>query len=111
MRLVDISDPQLIEHVRHVPADMPYVSDVDISVVALAMEQHALLLTDDLAVRLLALAHTVPVIGTIGILIRARLDGVIPVIKPLLDQLVETGFHLDPQGQVYREALQRTGES
>src|SRR5438128_3375019 len=93
VRLVDISDPQLIEHVRPVPADMPYVSDVDISVVALAMEQHAILLTDDLAVRLLALAHTVPVIGTIGILIRARLDGVIPAIKPMLDQLVEAGFH------------------
>jgi len=50
------------------------------------------------------------VIGSIGILIRARLDGVIPSLKSLLDQLIVAGFHLDPQGYVYREALQRVGE-
>lgn len=110
VRLVEISDPQRIEHLREMPADMPYMSDVDISVVALALEQQAILLTDDQAVRRLALAHGVAVIGSIGILIRARLDGVIPALKPLLDQLVAAGFHLDPHGQVYQEALKRAGE-
>jgi len=56
------------------------------------------------------MVHGVPVIGSIGILIRARLDGTIVALKPLLDQLIAAGFHLDPQGQVYREALQRVGE-
>jgi hypothetical protein len=28
----------------------------------------------------------------------------------LLDQLIAAGFHLDPQGHVYREALERVGE-
>jgi len=56
------------------------------------------------------MAHDVPVIGSIGILIRARLDDVIPALQPLLDQLITAGFHLDPQGHVYREALQRVGE-
>jgi predicted nucleic acid-binding protein len=54
-------------------------------VVALAMEQQVTLLTDDNGVRMLALAHHVPVIGSIGILIQARLDGVIPALTPLLD--------------------------
>jgi uncharacterized protein len=110
VRLVEISDPQRSEHLKDLPADMPYMSDVDISVVALALEQQAILLTDDHAVRRLALAHGISAIGSLGILIRARLDGVIPALKPLLDQLVAAGFHLDPQGQVYQEALKRVGE-
>ena len=79
-------------------------------VVALAIEQQVPLLTDDNGVRMLAMAYHVPVIGSIGIVIRARLDGVIPTLKPSLDQLIAAGFHLDPQGHVYREALQRVGE-
>ena len=79
-------------------------------VVALAIEQRTTLLTDDNGGRMLAMAQNVPVIGSIGILLRARLDGMIAALKPLLDQLIAAGFHLDPQGHVYREALQRVGE-
>jgi len=56
------------------------------------------------------MAQNVPVIGSMGIFIRTRLDGIVPALKPLLDQLIAAGFHLDPQGHVYREALQRVGE-
>jgi hypothetical protein len=34
-------------------------------------------------------------------LIRARLDGVIAALKPLLDQLIAAGFHLDPPRGTY----------
>jgi predicted nucleic acid-binding protein len=37
------------------------------------------------------MAHHVPVIGSIGVLIRARLDGVIPALQPVLDQLMWLG--------------------
>jgi predicted nucleic acid-binding protein len=110
VRIIELTDLSLIERIRQLPANIPPVSDVDIRVVALAIEQQITLLTDDNGVRLLAMAHHVPVIGSVGILIRARLDGVIPALKPLLDQLIAAGFHLDPQGQVYREALGRVGE-
>lgn len=43
-------------------------------------------------------------------LIQARLEGVITELKPLLDQLIAAGFHLDPQGQVYQDALKKVGE-
>jgi predicted nucleic acid-binding protein len=49
--------------------------------------------------------------GSIGLLIQARRDGIIPALKPLLDQLIAAGFHLNPQGQVYRDALQSVGEA
>jgi predicted nucleic acid-binding protein len=111
VRLVEITDPRLIEHVYQAASGVPPVSTVDVMVVAFAIEQRAALLTDDNAVSMLATAHGVPVIGSIGILIRARLDGVIVAVKPLLDPLIAAGFHLDPQSQVYREALQRVGET
>jgi hypothetical protein len=34
----------------------------------------------------------------------------IVALQPLLDQRIAAGFHLAPQGHVYREALQRVGE-
>jgi len=110
VRIVELSDHHLIDQVRHVPSGMPDVSDVDVRVLALAMEQHAIVLSDDGSLRLLAMAHGVPVIGSIGILVWARLDGVIPALKPLLDQLIASGFHLDPHGRVYQDALRRVGE-
>jgi uncharacterized protein len=110
VRLEALSDPNIINHVQQRSSEIPAVSDVDMRVLALAIEQHATLLTDDNALRLLAAANDIPVIGSIGILIRARLDGVLPALKPVLDQLVHGGFYLDPQGHIYREALQRVGE-
>jgi hypothetical protein len=47
VRVVEITDPSLIEQVRQVPSDIPAVSDVDMRVVALAIEQHTTLLTID----------------------------------------------------------------
>jgi predicted nucleic acid-binding protein len=111
VRLAEIKDHTIIDQLRQMSAEVPATSDVDILVLALALAQHAILLTDDHAVRTLVLAHGVPVIGSIGILISARLDGIIPTLKPFLDQLVKSGFYLDPQGQVYREALRRVGEN
>jgi uncharacterized protein len=110
VRLAELNDQKIINHVRQLGGEIPAVSDVDMLVLALAIEQRATLLTDDNAIRLLATTNDIPVIGSIGIFIRARLDGVIPALKPVLDQLVHGGFYLDPQGQVYREALQRVGE-
>ena len=110
VRLAALNDSNIINHVRQPSEEIPAVSDVDLLVLALAQEQRAILLTDDNTLRLLAAANGIPVIGSIGILVRARLDGVIPALKPVLDQLVQSGFYLDPQGHVYREALQRVGE-
>jgi predicted nucleic acid-binding protein len=111
VQVLEVGDADLLTRVRQAASNVPPVSAVDVMVVALALEQHATLLADDQAVRLLAMGHGVPVLGTIGIVLRARLDGVIPAVRPLLDQLIASGFHLDPQGQVYREALQRVGEN
>jgi predicted nucleic acid-binding protein len=106
----ELADHHLTDQVRHVPSGVSDVSDADVMVVALAIEQHAIMLSDDGSLRLLAMAHGVLVIGSIGIGVWARLDGVISALKPLLDQLIASGFHLDPHGRVYQDALRRVGE-
>ncbi len=65
---------------------------------------------DDAPLRRLALTEQLPLMGTVGVLVRARLDGRITTLQPLLEQLVRTGFRLDPAGPVYRDALTRVGE-
>jgi len=87
------------------------VGSQDVTVLALAIEQRLPLLSDDGPLRDLAKTRGKPVSGSIGILIQARLDGIIPALKPLLDQLIAAGFHLNPQGQVYRDALRSVGEA
>src|SRR5215471_9783061 len=44
VRITEITDPSLIEQVRQVPSEIPPVSEVDLRVVALAMEQEVTLL-------------------------------------------------------------------
>ncbi len=48
--------------------------------------------------------------GSVGILTQARLEGVVRKLKPLVDQLVAQGFHLDPKGRIYQDALRKVGE-
>jgi predicted nucleic acid-binding protein len=63
---------------------------------------------DDLAARNCAAVHKVPVIGTLGILLRAKIAGYIPTLKPEVDRLVCAGSMLSDQ--VIRVALELAGE-
>lgn len=63
---------------------------------------------DDGEARRCAAAVGVPMIGTLGILLRAKRRGLIEAVRPLTDRLQRSGFHLD-QSLVDR-LLVRTGE-
>lgn len=69
---------------------------------------HCLAGLDDRLARRLAEDLGLEVIGVIGILVKGKRAGLIPLVQPLLDQLRETGFRL--QDDVYREALHLAGE-
>ncbi len=80
------------------------------SVIAYALlHGHCLAGLDDRLARLLAEALGLKVIGVIGILVKSKRANLIPLVRPLLDQLRETGFRL--RDDVYLEALQLAGES
>lgn len=57
-----------------------------------AIEIGAALLADDRAARLHALTRGLVVIGTLGVLVRAKRIGLLPAIGPLVEQL-RTGGH------------------
>jgi predicted nucleic acid-binding protein len=62
--------------------------------IALALEIGAAeLLLDDLPARRLAVSLGVPVIGTVGLLLRAKKRNLIVEVRPLIDALHEQGFH------------------
>ena len=44
-----------------------------------------------------ATSRQLPVIGTVGLLLRARVQGLIPEVGVLLDQLQAAGFRIAPR--------------
>jgi len=63
---------------------------------------------DDRQARLLAGQLGLKVIGTLGVLIKAKTAGLVPSVGTLLGQLQRMGFHLAPE--VLAEALRLAGE-
>jgi predicted nucleic acid-binding protein len=79
--------------------------------IALAQElPSSLLLMDEAAGRDVAERLHLNLIGTTGILLRAQKSGIIPRLKPVLDDLVQHhGFRLSRK--IYKDALLEAGES
>jgi len=67
------------------------------------------LLMDDLDARRVALSRNLKIIGTIGILLVAKQQGLIPAIKDVLDNLIAEGKHIS--SRLYEEALLAAQES
>jgi predicted nucleic acid-binding protein len=66
--------------------------------IALAVELNASeVLLDDLPARRLASHLGLPVLGTLGILLRAKARGLVPQVRPLLQMLHEQDFRMSEQ--------------
>lgn len=79
------------------------------SAIALALEtpDNTIILDDNKARRIanqLGLSYT----GTIGVIVKAKLQGVIPSIKPVIAKIKETNFRLSPEIEL--QALKQAGE-
>ncbi|HRI20116.1 MAG TPA: DUF3368 domain-containing protein [Panacibacter sp.] len=87
------------------PADKNYQTIIEASVdkgeasaIALAVElADCLLIIDDLKGRKFAQQLGLTIIGTIGILVDAKLAGIIPSVKPLLTKIKTTNFRISDQ--------------
>jgi predicted nucleic acid-binding protein len=84
------------------------VDDGEAEAIALAAERRWRIVLDDRRARDVAQRMELKVIGTVGLLIRAKRAGLLPWIKPLLNELTEKGFHLSET--LKREALRLVGE-
>jgi predicted nucleic acid-binding protein len=64
--------------------------------IAIAHERRALLILDDALARRHATLLGVQCTGTLGVLLKAKAEGHLPRVAPLVDRLVNIGFYLDP---------------
>lgn len=79
------------------------------SAIALALElPQSTVILDDYKARKIAARLGVPVTGTIGIIIKAKLTGIIPAIRPLLEKIKHTNFRLSADLEL--QALLTAGE-
>jgi uncharacterized protein len=76
--------------------------------IALASEKNCLLISDDKQARTVATRLGVAVIGTVGVLIRAKQNGIISEVKPILDNLESNDFFISRA--LREEALKIAGE-
>lgn len=77
------------------------------SALALAIETpNSTVILDDYKARKIAQQLGLNYTGTIGVIIKAKLNGIIPSIKPILEKINATNFHLsaDIQLQALKEA-------
>jgi predicted nucleic acid-binding protein len=77
--------------------------------IALAKEQHTVLLVDEREARREAIRQCIAVIGSLRVLKGANDRGIIPEVKPALDDLVAAGMYVSDA--LYQRFLQETGEA
>jgi len=79
------------------------------SAIALALEMaNSTLILDDFKARKIAQNLVLVFTGTIGIIVKAKLNGVIPSIKPFLEKIKATDFRISFEIEI--QALKEAGE-
>ena len=79
------------------------------SAIALALETpNSVVILDDYKARRIAERLGITLTGTIGVIIKAKLNRVIPSIKPLLEKIKRTDFRLSDE--IETQALKEAGE-
>ncbi len=102
LHVVDLADP---ERVLFLSAS---VDAGEAEAIVLARELGLKIILDDLRARRLARRFELDVIGTLGILVRAKKQGILAHLGPLLAELEASGFHMTRE--LKEEALRQASE-
>ena len=79
------------------------------SAIALAHEiENKYLITDDMEARKLAVKLGFSIIGTLGVLLRAKQESYITLVKPFIEQMKQTDFRVSDD--LYQTVLRKAGE-
>ncbi len=70
------------------------IDDGEAEAIALSQEQHCRIILDDRQARRVGQDMGLRVIGTVGILILAKQRGILSTVKPVLQNLDDTGFYI-----------------
>ncbi len=100
---------QPVHNIALVKALQTQFGDGESEAMALAIELNELLVLDDKKARRIAHQIGIEIIGTVGVLLRAKTKGIISAIKPILDELNAVDFRISPA--LYQQALQLAQET
>lgn len=79
------------------------------SAIALAVEMNdCLLILDDYKARRLATSLQLKITGTFGVLIEAKLRGILPSVRPILEKIKQTDFRVS--SELEKKILDRANE-
>ena len=84
------------------------VDDGEAEAIALALEKGLRIILDDRKARGVAMRLGVPVTGTVGLLLKTKESGIVSAVKPLLEALEASHFHISRE--ILVEALRIAGE-
>jgi predicted nucleic acid-binding protein len=80
------------------------------SAIALAHEiENKYLITDDLEARKLSVKLGLSIIGTLGVLLRAKQKGHITLVRPFVEQMKQTDFRVSDE--LYQTVLRKANEA
>lgn len=99
-----------VQAVSGVPSDLLALLDRgEAEVIALAEELDAdEVILDERAARAIAMTRGLPVIGSAGLLVRAKHRNLIPAVRPLLTRMQETGMRYSQR--FFESLLEQLGE-
>lgn len=101
--------PQAVANQTMLKALRLELDEGEAEAITLAYEAVAdVLLMDERLGRAAAAQFGLKVVGLLGVLIEAKQRGLIPEVKPLMDALMNLGFHL--KQDLYQRVLQTAGE-
>lgn len=80
----------------------------EVQALNLARQLHCGVLMDELMGRRVALSYQIPVVGVLGILLKAKQSGAIPALAPLISELQEQDYRLSDA--LVQKVLQAAGE-
>lgn len=95
-----LQNPSIADHIVDAPNAPPFLVQWDLgagetAVLSLALAQNgAVAVLDDLAARNFALTFQIPLLGTLGLLIRAKNAGLVGRIAPHIQNLESAGANL-----------------
>ncbi len=112
--VIDISNYSWIEVKKvisrtNVDLLLPSIDKGEAEVIILALENKAdLVLIDELSGRKIAQSFNLSILGTAGVLLKAKEKGLIKAVKPLIDEMMEKGIRYSKR--FYTHLLIQTGE-
>ncbi len=113
-KIINISDYNWIE-IKNITSKnemellLPSIDKGEAEVIILALENKAdLVLMDELSGRKIAESFNLNILGSVGVLLKAKEKGLIKAVKPLLDEMIEKGIRYSQR--FYTHLLKQIGE-